>query len=120
MAPRCRAAAAQQARRRCALCKTLCWPSKDDELSQMRSTSFSNPSISFPAPSTVQNSWRVDTGQGCPSCGAMELEVGPCPISLSPAVLEGFEADEVNPPLRYCDGVTFIPNGCNGVAAYAG
>jgi hypothetical protein len=50
----------------------------------------------------------------------MELEVGPCPISLSPAVLEGFEADEVNPPLRYCDGVTFIPNGCNGVAAYAG
>jgi hypothetical protein len=55
-----------------------------------------------------------------PSCGAMELEVGPCPIYVSPAVLKGFEADEVNPPLRYCDGVTFIPNGCNGVAAYAG
>ena len=36
------------------------------------------------------------------------------------AVLEGYEADEVNPPLRFGDGVTFIPNGCNGVAAYAG
>ena len=36
------------------------------------------------------------------------------------AVLEGYEADAVNPPLRFGDGVTFIPNGCNGVAAYAG
>jgi len=35
-------------------------------------------------------------------------------------VLDGFEADAFNPPLRYCDGVTFIPDAVNGVVAYAG
>jgi hypothetical protein len=39
---------------------------------------------------------------------------------MAQQVLTGFEADEVNPPLHFCDGVTLIPDGINGVAAYAG
>lgn len=54
------------------------------------------------------------------NCGERPEMALESPPSLSPAVLKGFEADEANPPLRYCDGVTFVPNGCNGVAAYAG
>jgi len=35
-------------------------------------------------------------------------------------VLTGFVADEVNPFLRFSDGITLIPDNVNGVAAYSG
>lgn len=36
------------------------------------------------------------------------------------AVLNGFEPDEINPALRYCDVVTLVPDDANGLVAFAG
>ena len=39
---------------------------------------------------------------------------------MLPAVLKGYAPDEVNPPLRFCDSITIIPDAVNGLAAYDG
>ena len=39
---------------------------------------------------------------------------------MEQAVLTGFIADEVNPFLRFSDGITLIPDDVNGVAVYSG
>ena len=40
--------------------------------------------------------------------------------AMAQAVLTGFQADAVNPALRYNDSVTIVPHDVNGLAAFAG
>jgi hypothetical protein len=59
-----------------------------------------------------QRSFRSDSVRSSPRAAEEE--------NMQPAVLEGFQADALQPQLRYGDSIALLPDGVNAAVAYAG